>query len=212
MRELNKEYFLNYGVLTAPFLKDEVVTEAVHICIKNYSNNGETINDLQSLVKWVNYLINFDDIDDVEVKRFSRNCKEIYDSKIALGCTDYAILFATFARQLGIPTTILHTAEENWLVNYQNGTPLKTHYGHTFCECFYNEQWILIDPTAAIIIGKYDQNKIILPYDLSGCNVYYPYQRELDLLKKMTTMEHNAEMDNFAASLPKVAVNSRVGK
>ena len=64
------------------------------------------------------------------------------------------------------------------------------HYGHTFCECFYEGKWVLVDPTCNKIMKGYNLNKIKLNYEVvAGCDEYIPYLRNTDMGKQMTPKE-----------------------
>ena len=83
----------------------------------------------------------------------------------------------------------------------KSGQDAKLHYGHTFCECFYENKWILVDPTAKKITVEYNPQKIVLNYTLGNSNTYLPYFRGIDLNKKMTVREHNEIMDEECVKL-----------
>ena len=115
--------------------------------------------------------------------------------------TDYCILFATFARQIGIPSTLLHTAEKNWLERLKNKQDFKVHYGHSFCECFYENRWILVDPTCKEIQEEYNEKIIKLNYAVGDNFEFVPYLRNIDLKTKQTISEHNKIMDEACYNL-----------
>ena len=52
-------------------------------------------------------------------------------------CQDYAALFAAFCRNINVPARILFGRVDN--------------YYHTWCEYYYNDEWIMYDPTAVIM-------------------------------------------------------------
>lgn len=73
--------------------------------------------------------------------------------------------------------------------------------GHSFCECYYKDKWILVDPTFRKLIPSYDSDKIILDYEIAGKNTFVPYFRGLDLEKRQTMKEHNEEMNRECLKL-----------
>lgn len=77
----------------------------------------------------------------------------------------------------------------------QNREKQLIHIGHSFCECYYDNKWILVDPTFRKIEREYDADKLILSYNVSNSNIYIPYFRGLDLGKRQSIKEHNLEMD-----------------
>jgi hypothetical protein len=60
------------------------------------------------------------------------------------GCTDCALVFATLARQFGIPTKYVETFDSEWLKNPKY--PIK---GHIFTEVFdyVSKSWKVYDPS-----------------------------------------------------------------
>lgn len=116
LTESDKNYFLTSGVLTYPFVSNEYVLEKV-LCDYNAKlAKGIKTTKIESLFNWINKSVKFGDNEFNNKFRFQRTAEEIWNSKIMTGCTDYATVFATFARQIGIPTTILHTAEKvGWI-------------------------------------------------------------------------------------------------
>ena len=89
----------------------------------------------------------------------------------------------------------MHTAEYNWVNKLINNDDFNIHLGHSFCECFINNEWILVDPTCRKIEKMYDPNIIELSYTVNGSKKFLPYFRGLDLGKKQTIKEHNEDMD-----------------
>ncbi len=204
MRKLTKadtDFYLTNGNLTQPFISNEYVLEKV-LCDYNHKiEKGIKITKIESLFNWINHVVKFGDKEFNDKYRFQRTAKEIWDSKIMTGCTDYATLFATFARQIGIPTTILHTAERSWVERLQHNKDFSHHYGHSFCECFYEGKWILVDPTFRKIEKEYNPEKLELGYMVGGSSTFIPYQRGIDLEIKQTTSEHNSLMDKLCKNL-----------
>ena len=193
-----KEY-LNFGNLTQPFLEKSYIEEMVMRDYNACKRDDNTI--FKSLAKWIHHRLRYAKTCKEKNCKFSRTAKEIWESGFTTGCTDMGLVFATMARQLGYPTTILHTAEENWIKRLQAGEDYAMHYGHTFCEVFFNERWILVDPTASKVVYDYNPNKIHLPYDLGGNSVFVPYKRCIDFEKPQTIKEHNKLMDEFCRDI-----------
>lgn len=195
--DVNK--YLQFGNLTKPFLKKEYIEEMV---LRDYNfRKSEEKTIFESLAKWINHELRFAKTVAEKNCKFSRTAKEIWESGFTTGCTDMGLVFATMARQLGYPTTLLHTAEENWIKRLQAGEDSKMHYGHTFCEVFFNDKWILVDPTAKKILYDYNTTKIQLPYDLGGNCIFIPYKRCIDFEKPQTVVAHNELMDKFCKDI-----------
>lgn len=201
MKKLEKcdvEEYLKFGNLSQPFLEKNYVEEMV---MRDFNSKNHAENTIfESLIRWIKFKLRMAEGKEKNCK-FSRTAKEIWESGFYTGCTDLALVFSCFARQLGYPTTILHTAEMNWLKRLQGGQDAKMHFGHSFCEVFYNDKWILVDPTRNKVLFDYSEDKIHLPYSLGGNSVFVPYKRCIDFDKPQTVYEHNQIMDNLCKDL-----------
>ena len=198
--DVNK--YLQAGKLTQPFLDTDYVMDRVMRDYNARLTQTHNANMLESLYLWIDHNVEYcKDKDFCAKYKFQRTAKEIWESKKMTGCTDYCLLFATFARQIGIPTTFLHTAEKNWVKRLKDNEDYKVHYGHSFCECFYNNRWVLVDPTAKRIQTNYSLTPIILDYKVAQNNEFIPYVRDLDLNKKQSVKEHNEIMENSCLEL-----------
>ena len=194
--------YLGYGNMTQPFLDTKVVIHAVMTNVENHRRQGENISVVESLMSWINYNVKPARSEDFKRQnKFGRSAEEIWNSGMATGCTDYAILFMTMARQLGIPTTMLETAERQWLVNSIYGKKEDSHRGHAFCECYVNGNWILVDPTYKKVEKAYDPTEISLSYSVGGSSKFVPYRRSIDLGEKKTVQSYNREMDKLCDKL-----------
>ena len=191
--KLNKNNFLEFDLFfNTENLKEKIFLD-YNVKIKNNSNH--TI--MNSLMSYINkYLIYSNDTEFKIKNKFARNAQEIWDSGLSTGCTDYAIVFANFARQLEIPTTILHTMSEKFVNNAQNNLEIE-YVGHAFCECFYNNEWVLVDPTGCKVIGKYCDNKIELAYSIHCENIFIPLERT-DKVEKQNIKQFNEKMLNLS--------------
>lgn len=193
--------YLKSGFLTKPFLDNEFVKRKVDLDFNAKIIKNSNYTKIESLCNWINHIIKCSKDEEFIVNnKFQRNAKEIWESGFAVGCFDYAILFATFARELGWATTILATAELNWLKGVSEGK-ISRHLGHYFCECYYVGKWILVDPTCKKIEKNYCLDKLNLSYNIHNNNIYVPYLRCLDLGKRQTIKEHNDEMDKICKEI-----------
>lgn len=200
IRDCNE--YLRNGSLTEPFLETEYVLMKIMTDYNKKIQTDKSYTKLDALFNWIHHCMNIKPSQDLKNKvKFQRTAKEIWESGFASGCTDWAMLFSTFARQIGIPTTLLHTAEYNWVKNLQNNINQPIHIGHSFCECFYEDKWILVDPTFRKIEYEYNCNKLKLSYKVSNSDIYIPYFRGLDLGRKQSMQEHNHEMDEECLNL-----------
>ena len=83
----------------------------------------------------------------------------------------------------------------SWVEKVKSGENPIIHSGHSFCECFFEGKWILVDPTFRKIENNYDCNNLHLSYQVSNSYDFISYFRGLDLGKRQTMREHNDEMD-----------------
>jgi len=196
LNEQDAKKYLQNGELTKPFLSADFLKQQLAKIAKQRKEKNLDDDVMECLIDFIHQNLTFcEDRDFVNKNQFSRTAQEIFESKIATGCTDYAYVFASLARQLKIPTTILQTSQKEWtnkLINHIGD--FKKHYGHTFCECFVNNKWVLVDPTKPIeprIDWKYEQkDKIFLYFGKVGdSRTFLPYYRGLDLGAKMSLNE-----------------------
>lgn len=178
-----------------PFLETEYIVGRVECDMNAKGWNGRCAQ-VQSLMNWICSKVKYASGDKEYIcnNQFNRSAKEVFESEKTVGCTDYAILFATFARQIGIPTSFLHTVSVKWLEKLKNGEEIEKYKGHSFCECFIDGEWMLVDPTNKRIVGEYNPEKIELNYLIGGENEFIPYFRGLDLGQKCGLREHNRMM------------------
>ena len=195
--------YLRFGNLTQPFLETAYILNKITIDYEAKQKQGKSVTILESIINWIKYNIRTENISEKfqHNNKFQRLAKEIWESGLSTGCTDYAILFCVFARQLGYPCTLLHTAQSEWLEKLKNNEKINYHSGHSFCECYYNNEWILVDPTCREIVRDYNPQKIELHYNVGESSTFIPYIRDLDLGKKQTLKEHNDQMDKLCKCL-----------
>ena len=192
--------YLEHGEVLAPFLSDEFIKEKVDIDFNAKNNMGFKQTKLDSLMAYIAHKIMFsEDRDFKSENKFNRTAKQIWESGKSTGCSDYAILFTVFARQLGYATTILHTAEEGWLRKLLNNEDFSICNGHFFCECFFEGKWVLVDPTNRRVLVDYNCDKIKLNYLVNKSDVFYPYLREKDFT--LSGKEYTNLMKNYCFNL-----------
>ena len=207
MEKLNKpndiEKYLSFGNLTKPFLEKEYILEKIEMDYNAKIKQGRNVTLLDCLIAWIKHNIKTEreDKEFIRANKFQRTAKEIWESGRATGCTDYATIFCTLARQLGYSCALLHTAEHNWLQKLKNGERLDYHTGHSFCECYYNNHWVLVDPTCNEITENYNPQKLELNYLVGDSSTFVPYFRGLDLCQKQTLRQHNDTMDEMCKNL-----------
>ena len=122
------------------------------------------------------------------------------------GCTDYAMTFATIARQYGIPATFLATVENDCAQEIIDGKKPDVYAGHSFCECFADGKWILADPAKSITEEEYDPAHIQLTgnHTVGGKQEFITYGRSLDIGHTYNSQqEYSYEMADAARELGK---------
>lgn len=196
----NKDEFLKNIDTTEIFLKTDYLNEKVFYDYNTKIKNNKNYTILHSLMFWINKNIKYSNDEQFRAEnKFRRSAKEIWESGLATGCTDYALVFATLARQLNVPTTILHTMTKQFVIDAQNGNV--SHYsGHAFCECFINNKWVLVDPTKCRYIENYDENEIVLSYEINREKIFIPCERNISL-KKQNINLFNKKMDELCKNL-----------
>ncbi len=140
-----KKEFLKNGEQTLP--NDKIS----NIANKIQGDNASTIA-INRILYWMKNNLNYENNNSI---KFARTATQIMNSGIYTGCSDFALLFETIAREKGIPTIHLQTVRKRFVQDLQNNiqTPTK---GHHFCECCINNKWILVDPLGNMILEKYD--------------------------------------------------------
>lgn len=186
--------YLQPGPLTKPFLSDEKLT-------KKISNAKTDVEKIGIIYKYIHTkkLFKQPQFASQEYKaehKFNRTAEEIWASEKMTGCTDYAMVFATIARQHGIPTTFLATVEKDCAKSILKEEPLKMFAGHSFCECFADGKWILADPIACITETEYNPSHIQLTgkHAVGGKKEFIAYDRSLDIGHKQHQKDYNESM------------------
>lgn len=200
----DSEIYLKQGKLSKIFIDTNILNQDVNNVLNSISKEciNKNISILDALIYYINNKIKYAIDKNFRIKyKFGRTAKEIWQSKLSTGCTDYALVFATLARQLNIPTTLLHTAQYEWFKEFKAGNKTKLHSGHTFCECFIDNKWVLVDPTCRQITTEYNVSKLELNYKVGNSSVFIPYKRDLDLKIKQTISQHNRRMDKYCEEM-----------
>ena len=183
--------YLKQGKMTKPFMRDEEVFKKVQ--------SDQMVNtkrsEIESLMAYIKYHLKPSEDENFKNKnKFRRTVSQIWKSGVVTGCADNALVFATMARQIGIPTTILETADKSFLEEFAKDSSVKAYRGHFFCECFYHEKWVLVDPTFNKVMEDYDVNNLNLPYKVGKSSHYVSYLRETDIGKGRNIAETNRKM------------------
>ena len=199
-RPFDSEYFLQSGELTKPFISAQFVYDKVMGDYNKNITNGIRLTKLDSLMNFIHSYVKQDnDSDFISENKYYRTAKEVFESGKSTGTTDFANLFCTFARQLGLPTTHLHAADYTWVKQLKAGK-LTRHVSCSFCECYYGGKWLLIDPANKKIINDYNPSMISLGYYIGTSCQYVAYMRCIDLGKQHVE-EHNKKMEKICFSI-----------
>ena len=157
--------------------------------VKNICDKDPTKKPYEALSEVLYKQFNFPTLVNQKLKKeairnqkFNRNVQEIYQSGYMTGCTDYAKVYSTLARQMGMPTTFLATTEARSM-QQDMSQPNGTFVGHAFCEVFdeSTNSWVLVDPTNNKVQQNYDPNNFKLTsHKVYGSYDYIPYYRNSD--------------------------------
>lgn len=183
---INEELFdyLRSGELTNPFSDSAQLDDTIRDIVKlNKGIDGKN-NTLTGLVTLIhNEVKNRVGANKNNPKRFSRTAEEAYNSMEAIDVNDYAMIFASLARQLRIPTTCLYAIERNDLKNKFEGDRNDEVLTKSFCECYFDNEWVIVDPEKGYIKENYNPELFTIG---KGQNKkeYVGYKRALDLGKK----------------------------
>lgn len=210
MKKLNgktdAQKYMLFGELTQPFLPTIELEMQIFKSTNQQLNHGKTFTIIDALLQFIHENVKpTTDIDFKLKNKFNRTAKEIWQSGMATGYTDYALLFCCLARQIRIPTTFLSTVGKTFYTQSRAGQKPQLYVGHQFCECYcscynadFNKTWVLIDPTICKITTKYATNKnILLDYSVGGEKSFIPYFRDLDFGEKTTIHDWNNQIDQF---------------
>lgn len=181
----NPEVFLREGAQTKFIFNSCELAN-----FKDECGDIKTDKDLFKIIKFIeskrcaNLSKNYD--------QFSRTAKEIFNSGEYTGCTDFAIVFETITRQLGIPTVHVQLADLDWINELNQGSAGGLIRGHHACECYINNKWVYVDVAGGKIYGIYDKNN--LKIDNRIC-----FAKSLDVFETgiHTLKENNETMINL---------------
>lgn len=124
--------------------------------LKNFNTN-KNLSTLMEIYKYISET----KYHNGEGEKFGRSVDDIMESKLLTGCTDYGLLFASLARDKGIPTIFLQTARIDWIYdrvrNMDSGIT-----GHILIEVYIDGKWRLVDSTAGRYYPDYDYNNFSL--------------------------------------------------
>lgn len=125
--------------------------------------------------KWIHQCL---DERDNPIKRIGNNTvKRILESRELLGCHDHGLLMVSILNALSIPSRLVETVEESWLLRKHANKAEKGHPGHIFVEYFDSAQqkWFLIDSTdnRPVRLDAARQDRFIRPQYDKETDSYY---------------------------------------
>ena len=160
-----KEEFLRNGKQTLP--NDKISNIA-----NNIQGDNCSIIVINRILYWMRNNLKYENNNSI---KFKRTASQIINSGIYTGCSDFALLFETIAREKGIPTIHLQTVRKRFVEDLQNGIQTATK-GHHFCECCMNNKWILIDPLGDKILQDYNNKDFNL-------GQYFVFSKSTDIFE-----------------------------
>lgn len=204
MNDAKAEQFLKSGALSEPFLDVKIIEQKVMSDYNAKVKSGQAASKVASLISFIKHnLKSAGSGDDIANKKFSRTAKEVWESCKATGCTDYCLVFAVFARQLGVPCIMADTVSEKWAQNHNNGIKQDVLNGHTFCECMHNGKWFVVDVINEKWFEKTSEDVISLDYKVNGEDKFFVVERGIDFGKRQTSKEHYEKIEKYCKSLIK---------
>ena len=196
------------GELTRPFMDTADIADSVSEIVEYEKAKNKVADEIKSLAYWIRSQVDYSNNEMYKEERFNRTAEEIYDDRVALDSNDYALLFSTFARQLRIPTSMLYTVNYNDFINLGENIDLdKDLATKVFCECYYDERWVLVDPMYGNTIDDYKRGCFEIQ-NKNGKQKYVTYKRCVDLDKKMTVEKMREYEKENCQILYKKAMNS----
>ena len=122
------------------------ITPSIEKIARSFGNKD--LDLVFEILQWVQK--NIKDTDSAEFKNSffrKRSANEIIESKVATGCTDYALVFIALARARKIPTVYVEAIRRKWLDMGDE----KYIEGHIFAECFVDGKWYIVNPEEGTI-------------------------------------------------------------
>lgn len=174
-------YNIDHSDPTA-FLKNGPQTQNNnHKDILDQFNNNK---DLSTLIEIYSYISSsaFQNSSDMYMEKFGRTVDEIIDSKTLTGCTDYGLVFASIARDKGIPTIFIQTARVDWIYD-RIRDKAQGIIGHILIEVYIDGKWRLVDSTAGKYYSDYDTNNFSLN------DGYYVFSKSIEVFDSGVSSE-----------------------
>lgn len=156
------------------FLKNGPQTQNI-----NHKDVLEKFNDnkdLSTLIEIYRYIseTEYKNSSDISIDKFARTVEEIIESKTLTGCTDYGLLFASLARDKGIPTIFIQTAHESWIYDRVREID-KGIFGHILIEVYIDGKWRYIDSTSGKYFPEYNTDNFSLN------DGYYVFSKSIEV-------------------------------
>jgi|GEM_PF-6837779 len=121
-------------------------------------------------------------------EKFSKTVDEILKVGYT-GCTDYGLVYAAVAREVGIPTVFIQAARIDWVEDYlAKNRNMNMIRGHILVELYIDGEWYLVDSTSGKLYLDYDRNNFAIP------DGYYIFAKSIEVLDSgIKNEKHNAE-------------------
>jgi hypothetical protein len=155
--------------------------------IKELAGKVDTnINDLEVVKDIFHVVHNAADVVS-EGEKFSLTADQILKRGFT-GCTDFGLVYAAVARELGIPTVFVQTARVDWIDDYlKQNKNMNSIRGHIFVELYINSKWYLVDSTNGKLFLDYDRNNPALP------DGYYVFAKSIEVFDAgIKNEQHNS--------------------
>ena len=171
---------------TKKYLGDGCQTQITPL-IKKIASSFKTsrLELILEILNWVQSNIRENSFDEEKNLLFrKRSSDEIIKSKMATGCTDYALAFIALSRAKKIPTKYVEAIRRKWL---DIGSERHIE-GHVFAECLIGNKWRIVDPQEGAIRINYQRFVIFAKgldsWDIGIENIDDLRKKFLDFKKK----------------------------
>ncbi|HHX11165.1 MAG TPA: transglutaminase domain-containing protein [Firmicutes bacterium] len=140
--------------------------------VANGFNSKKDVSTLQEIFQWMR-----SNLRGGEGEKFARTADEIISSRIATGCTDYGLAFASLARAKRIPTVFVQSAKIDWIELLVHGAEGAHHaiHGHIYVEVYIDGKPYLVDSTTGKMFLGYNPNNLSLP------DGYYAFAKSIEV-------------------------------
>lgn len=184
-----KKFLLLFTVfIWSAFAQDEFLIQGMQskISLNSFLNEISTLKGksdlktIKNILKWKRDLFKGKSAQGKLIGK--RTVESIYKSKFISGCHDDALVVASVARELGIPSIMVEATGIDWsraFIAKESDTANAS--GHVFIELFLDGKWKLLDSSYEKLITDYDRENFSIPITHQGQKSgYYVMGKSID--------------------------------